>query len=97
MNFLNRSHFTLGTFVWNPQITATEIQDTSHTSTATVTITLRDVNDEEPFFLSDTYQESVKEGSPLNTNILQVEADDNDTSPEFGKPSIRYGNYSTLL
>lgn len=72
-----------------PQITATERQDPSHNNTSTVTITLKDVNDENPVFLQNPYQENIPEGTPLNSYVLTVEADDNDVSREYGKDSIR--------
>lgn len=73
------------------QLTATEVRNSSHTDTATVTITLLDVNDEAPVFSQSRYSKDVEEGTSLNATVLKVEADDNDVSPEFGKASIRYG------
>lgn len=72
-----------------PQITAEEKENSNHLSTANVTIMLRDLNDERPVFTKGTYSADVKEGTSLNTHVLTVEADDNDVSPNFGKPSIR--------
>ncbi|XP_054634742.1 protocadherin-23 [Dunckerocampus dactyliophorus] len=52
-------------------------------STATVTLLLEDVNDNEPVFLQRLYNVSVPEHSPPGSCFLQVVAEDAD-SPEFG-------------
>lgn len=48
------------------------------------------MNDEAPFFFQETYSANVTEGSSLHTDVLMVEADDEDVTPEYGKASIRY-------
>ncbi|KAG0718110.1 Protein dachsous [Chionoecetes opilio] len=75
---------------FNFKITATEDGEPSHTTTATVTITLRDVNDNSPIFHSSPYTTSIKESKPMNSVLLTVEAEDDDVRDDFGKPSIRY-------
>ncbi|XP_072319756.1 protocadherin-23 [Eucyclogobius newberryi] len=52
-------------------------------STATVTVLLEDVNDNEPVFSQLLYNISLPEHSPLGSCFLQVVATDSDT-PEFG-------------
>ena len=45
---------------------------------ATVTITVRDVNDNPPVFVDAPYQGIVQENSPLGLTVLQVTAQDAD-------------------
>jgi len=44
-----------------------------------VSVTVTDVNDCPPEFLTDTYNVSVSEAAPFGTSILRVTARDNDT------------------
>lgn len=50
------------------------------TATATVSITIEDFNDNEPFFSKSLYTGTVLENSPAGTSILTVVVDDNDIS-----------------
>lgn len=74
----------------NFTITATEDKDSSHVDTASVTIFLLDVNDNNPKFELSSYEKNVKENTTQNTMLLQVVAKDEDVSADFGTPSIRY-------
>ncbi|XP_072881460.1 cadherin-23 [Hemitrygon akajei] len=48
------------------------------TGTATVYVTVMDVNDNRPIFLQNTYEASVPENITVSTSVLQVEATDAD-------------------
>ena len=48
------------------------------TGTASVTITVGDVNDETPSFSSPLYTTALDERTPVNTIVLTVSAEDND-------------------
>lgn len=63
-----------------------QVEDTNYAgaaaiapSTATVTIFVVDVNDQVPMFDSSEYNATIGEGVPLNTEVLQVNASDQDS------------------
>lgn len=70
------------------QLTAIEKADVSHTSSAIVSITLRDVNDLSPKFSSSTYQKEVSEREDEGYLVFTVSATDDDITPAFGNESI---------
>ena len=57
---------------------ATEVSDPSKEATATVTITILDVNDNVPMFEEAEYRANVSEGLDSGDRILQVTASDRD-------------------
>ncbi|KAI9525461.1 hypothetical protein NQZ68_006008 [Dissostichus eleginoides] len=64
-------------------VVATDGGDPALSSTATVTVLVEDVNDNEPVFLQQLYNVSIPEHSDVGSCFLQVVATDAD-SPEFG-------------
>lgn len=54
------------------QVIATDEEQTDFMSTATVTILIRDVNDNSPKFLPDTYKLTVAENSPAGTTLQAI-------------------------
>nr|XP_057940770.1 protocadherin-23 isoform X2 [Doryrhamphus excisus] len=64
-------------------VVAADQGEAALSSTATVTLLLEDVNDNEPVFPQGLYNMSVPEHSPPGSCFLQVVAEDAD-SPEFG-------------
>ncbi|MED6240046.1 hypothetical protein ATANTOWER_015274 [Ataeniobius toweri] len=61
------------------QVIAIDKDKTTFQSTATVTINIKDTNDNSPTFLQDTYKLKVAEHSPVGTEVLSVTAEDPDT------------------
>ncbi|XP_077381246.1 protocadherin-23 [Festucalex cinctus] len=81
--------FTTGDLDWEKQpevclllVVAEDRGEAAMSSTATVSLLLEDVNDNEPVFQQRFYNASVMEHSPAGTCFLQVVADDAD-GPEF--------------
>ncbi|CAL9699946.1 unnamed protein product [Knipowitschia caucasica] len=64
-------------------VVASDSGDPHLSSTATVTVLLEDVNDNEPVFSQPLYNVTLPEHSPLQSCFLQVVATDSDTA-EFG-------------
>ena len=54
------------------QVIAIDEEDKSKHSTATVTITILDVNDNSPTFLEDTYKFNVSEHTNVNTTVATI-------------------------
>ena len=54
------------------------LSSTPLTGTATVTITVSDVNDEYPQFVGADYERTLSESDPQNTRVVDVDAFDND-------------------
>lgn len=54
------------------QVIATDEEQTDFMSTATVTILIRDVNDNSPKFSPDTYKLTVAENSPAETTLKAI-------------------------
>ncbi|XP_021115236.1 cadherin-23 isoform X3 [Heterocephalus glaber] len=65
-----------------------------HTGTATVFITILDVNDNRPIFLQSSYEASIPEDIPEGHSIVQLKATDADEG-EFGRVWYRilHGNH----
>ncbi|XP_034036832.1 cadherin-related family member 2 [Thalassophryne amazonica] len=61
------------------QVIATDQENTTFQSTATVTIKIKDINDNIPEFPKDTYQITVPEHSPNGTVLDTIVAEDPDT------------------
>lgn len=61
------------------QVIAVDGDDSSFRSTATVTINIRDINDNSPTFPQDTYPLSIPEHSADGTKVTTITADDPDT------------------
>ncbi|KAM4732539.1 cadherin-related family member 2 [Anableps anableps] len=61
------------------QVIAIDKGETTFQSTATVTITIKDTNDNSPMFPQDTYKLNVNEHSPAGTEVVVVTAEDPDT------------------
>ncbi|MEQ2241486.1 hypothetical protein ILYODFUR_025777, partial [Ilyodon furcidens] len=61
------------------QVIAIDKDKTTFQSTATVTINIKDTNDNSPKFPQDTYRLKVAEHSPVGTDVLSVTAEDPDT------------------
>ncbi|XP_028271478.1 cadherin-related family member 2 isoform X2 [Parambassis ranga] len=78
------------------QVIATDQEETSFHSTATVTINIRDANDNSPQFPQDTYKLNVSEHSPAGTVVATITAEDPDTMDE-GKITYRLLPESILL
>lgn len=70
---------------------AKEVNSRPRSSTAEVTVYVRDANDNFPIFLEDFYTTTVREDVQVGTVIAQVKAEDND-SELFGTAGIRYTN-----
>ncbi|OQR74996.1 cadherin-23-like [Tropilaelaps mercedesae] len=68
---------------------AKETNSTPKSSTAEVTVYVRDANDNFPLFLEDSYSAYVREDAQVGTIIAQVKAEDSD-SELFGTIGIRY-------
>uniref|UniRef100_UPI003AAE43FE cadherin-23 isoform X1 n=1 Tax=Centroberyx gerrardi TaxID=166262 RepID=UPI003AAE43FE len=68
------------------------------TGTATVFVEVRDVNDNRPIFLQNSYETSILESVPQGTSILQVQATDADQG-ENGRVLYRIlsGNSNSLF
>lgn len=64
-------------------VVASDSGELALSSTATVTVVLRDVNDNEPVFQQQLYNISLPEHSHIHSCFLQVKATDAD-GPEFG-------------
>ncbi|XP_058887587.1 protocadherin-23 isoform X1 [Acipenser ruthenus] len=71
-------------------VVATDAGSPPLSSTATITVHVEDVNDNEPVFEHQVYNASVREHSPVGSCFLQVTATDAD-SDDFGK--VRYSLY----
>ena len=65
------------------QFRATAVDKAGLKGVAIVTISLVDVNDNPPFFSQKEHRASVTEGLSVNSVILQVQAEDLDSSPEY--------------
>uniref|UniRef100_A0AAZ1XT94 Cadherin domain-containing protein n=1 Tax=Oreochromis aureus TaxID=47969 RepID=A0AAZ1XT94_OREAU len=61
------------------QVTAVDQDDPTFSSTAQVTINIKDGNDNSPTFEQDTYKLNVPEHSPIGTELDTITADDPDT------------------
>uniref|UniRef100_A0A3P9Q351 Cadherin domain-containing protein n=2 Tax=Poecilia reticulata TaxID=8081 RepID=A0A3P9Q351_POERE len=61
------------------QVIATDKDEPTFQATATVTITIKDTNDNSPTFQRDTYKINVTEHSPVETEVATVTAFDPDT------------------
>uniref|UniRef100_A0A8C6PCD5 Cadherin domain-containing protein n=1 Tax=Nothobranchius furzeri TaxID=105023 RepID=A0A8C6PCD5_NOTFU len=61
------------------QLTATDKDKPNFRSTATVTINIKDDNDNSPTFLKDTYELEVAEHAAVGTELATITADDPDT------------------
>ena len=64
------------------------------TSSAAVTVSILDENDEAPFFTESVYQGSVAENQPIRTSILTVLAIDNDLG---SNAVVSYSTNSTIF
>ncbi|XP_029298107.1 LOW QUALITY PROTEIN: cadherin-related family member 2 [Cottoperca gobio] len=69
------------------QVIAIDEEKSTFHSTATVTINIKDANDNSPKFPQDTYKLEVPEGSPVGTILGNFTADDPDT---MDKGNITY-------
>lgn len=76
-------------------LTATELANSSHSQTVSLTITLNDKNDNTPKFETDPYDASVLESKGKGFEVVTVSAYDLDKSPRFGNESIRYSGSCT--
>lgn len=54
------------------QVIAIDEEEANFTSTATVTINIKDINDNNPKFLRDIYKLNVTENSPAGTTIANI-------------------------
>ncbi|XP_039976001.1 cadherin-related family member 2 isoform X2 [Xiphias gladius] len=70
------------------QVVAIDQEKTSFRSTATVTINIKDTNDNSPKFPQDTYKLQVAEHSPVGTVLAKIAAEDPDTMDQ-GKITYR--------
>ncbi|XP_041652775.1 cadherin-related family member 2 [Cheilinus undulatus] len=61
------------------EVIATDQDDESFRSTATVTIHIKDTNDNNPKFPEQSYSLNVSEHSPIGTVVAQITAEDPDT------------------
>ncbi|XP_044062276.1 cadherin-related family member 2 isoform X3 [Siniperca chuatsi] len=61
------------------EVIATDQEEPSFQSTATVTIKIKDTNDNSPKFPQDTYKLNVAEHSPVGTIVANITAKDPDT------------------
>ncbi|KAG7241836.1 hypothetical protein INR49_024806 [Caranx melampygus] len=61
------------------KVIATDQEEPTYSSTATVTIDIRDANDNIPKFQKDTYKLQVPENSPIGTTVATITAEDPDT------------------
>ncbi|XP_037315940.2 cadherin-related family member 2 isoform X2 [Pungitius pungitius] len=61
------------------QIIATDTDESTFQSTATVTITIKDTNDNSPEFPQELYKLNIAENSPVGTELKTITADDPDT------------------
>ncbi|KAM3612037.1 uncharacterized protein V6R79_001385 [Siganus canaliculatus] len=61
------------------EVIATDEANITFSSTATVTITITDINDNSPLFKDETYKLEVPENSPDGTSIANITATDSDT------------------
>uniref|UniRef100_A0AAX7VUE4 Cadherin domain-containing protein n=1 Tax=Astatotilapia calliptera TaxID=8154 RepID=A0AAX7VUE4_ASTCA len=61
------------------QVTAVDQYKPAFSSTAQVTINIKDANDNSPTFKQDTYRLNVSEHSPIGTELAIITADDPDT------------------
>uniref|UniRef100_A0A3Q3M564 Cadherin domain-containing protein n=2 Tax=Mastacembelus armatus TaxID=205130 RepID=A0A3Q3M564_9TELE len=78
------------------QVIAMDKEETSFRSTATVTINIKDTNDNSPTFPLDTYKLTVTEHSPVGTIVANITAEDPDTMDK-GKLIYRLLPDSILL
>ncbi|TKS72538.1 Cadherin-related family member 2 [Collichthys lucidus] len=84
------------------EVIAVDGKDDTKKATATVTITIKDINDNSPQFPQDTYMLNVTEHSPDETVIATITADDPDTMDEGNityrllPESIKYSNNFTI-
>ncbi|XP_059145110.1 cadherin-23-like [Physella acuta] len=62
----------------NLTVTANDLGEPSHTSTAIVTVLILDVNDNSPVFTSKNYPSDLPENATAETNIVAVKASDAD-------------------
>ncbi|KAL3877550.1 hypothetical protein ACJMK2_035247 [Sinanodonta woodiana] len=60
-------------------VIAMEMNNSSHTDTATVMIEIENVNEFPPVFANGTYVAGVEEGAVSGTNVINITATDNDT------------------
>ena len=75
--------------MFNFSIVAQEMADKLHLAVASVTIHVRDQNDNPPQFLSDKYTVSIPENIKPGSTIAKIKADDKD-SGYYGTEGIRY-------
>lgn len=54
------------------QVIATDQEKTEFRTTATVTIQIKDTNDNSPKFLQNTYKLNVTENSPVGTELATI-------------------------
>uniref|UniRef100_A0A803T686 Cadherin domain-containing protein n=1 Tax=Anolis carolinensis TaxID=28377 RepID=A0A803T686_ANOCA len=59
-------------------LTAMDGGESKKTGTATILVTVTDINDNTPVFSQASYKGSLKENSPIGMSILQVKASDSD-------------------
>ncbi|XP_071951339.1 protocadherin Fat 4-like [Antedon mediterranea] len=79
-------------------VQANDKGSTSRSSTATVYVSVFDVNDNSPFFVPDQYEKWVLENTSIGTQILQVTAQDADSGDNaMIKYSITSGNSGNLF
>uniref|UniRef100_A0A4W6CUD7 Cadherin domain-containing protein n=1 Tax=Lates calcarifer TaxID=8187 RepID=A0A4W6CUD7_LATCA len=70
------------------EVVAVDKEKPSFRSTASVTINIKDANDNSPKFLNDTYKLTVAEHSPVGTTVATITAEDPDTMDQ-GKITYR--------
>eukprot|EP00118_Oscarella_pearsei_P012437 m.91691 g.91691 ORF g.91691 m.91691 type:complete len:1711 (+) comp36705_c0_seq1:99-5231(+) len=63
---------------FNLTVKAVNRADTSLTATATVVVTISDVNDNAPKFIQKSYAANVSESAPIGTTVVQISAVDID-------------------
>ncbi|XP_071101001.1 protocadherin Fat 4-like [Haliotis cracherodii] len=78
--------------VFNLIIEARDQGSPSQESVLTITVNIRDVNDEKPTFMENSYKSNYKENSPCDRNILTVTATDKD---EGSYANIRFSTSSS--
>lgn len=54
------------------QVIATEDRNTSKETACNVTVTILDVNDNDPEFSNTTYNVRLEEGPPKNTSVINI-------------------------
>ncbi|XP_042871061.1 cadherin-23-like [Penaeus japonicus] len=78
-------------------LTATEVSDPTHVGTATLVVSLLDINDNKPIFDKSQYDADVSETERGGFLVTSVKAEDSDISPDFGTASIRYSSLCAEL